>query len=69
MKNYFYLLLTSVMVLLLFSNVTEAQVTFSNGPLYVRVDSYGAIRFFTIQGTDTLQHINRISLLAAGNEG
>ena len=34
----------------------------------VRVDEYGAIRIFTIDGVDTTQHINRASFLVAGNE-
>jgi hypothetical protein len=49
--------------------IANAQITFDNGPLYIRVDSYGAIRFFTLTGADTVQHINRISLIAAGNQG
>ncbi len=44
-----------------------AQATFGTGPLYVRVGQYGEIRIFTIEGVDTVQHINRISLIAAGN--
>ncbi|MFI5237872.1 MAG: hypothetical protein ACHQLA_08040, partial [Ignavibacteriales bacterium] len=44
-----------------------AQATFGTGPLYVRVGPYGEIRIFTIEGVDTVQHINRISLIAAGN--
>jgi hypothetical protein len=37
------------------------------GKINVRVDKYGAIRIFTTEGTDTIQHINRISVMAAGN--
>jgi hypothetical protein len=51
------------------NEITNAQVTFDNGPLYIRVDAYGAVRFFTLSGSDTVQHINRISVIAAGNEG
>jgi hypothetical protein len=49
------------------SNIAEAQVTFGTGKINVRVDKYGAIRIFTTEGTDTVQHINRISVIAAGN--
>lgn len=63
------LLFVFFFVLFIIGEFTNAQVTFSNGPLYIRVDAYGAIRIFTLAGTDTVQHINRISLIAAGNEG
>jgi hypothetical protein len=67
MKKYLSILFISSFILLGLSNDLFAQVTFGNGPLYIRVDAYGAIRIFTVEGTDTLQHINRISVLAAGN--
>lgn len=69
MKKLLLSVFAILFVLLVFSEIATAQVTFSNGPLYIRVDAYGAIRIFTIEGVDTVQHINRISFIAAGNEG
>ncbi len=57
------------LVLFAFTEFANAQATFSNGPLYIRTDNYGAVRVFTLDGLDTVQHINRISAMAAGNEG
>ena len=37
------------------------------GKINIRVGEYGEIRIFTTEGVDTVQHINRISLIAAGN--
>lgn len=67
MKNYLHIVFASVLMLICLSGITEAQVTFGTGKINVRVDAYGAIRIFTTEGIDTLQHINRISVLAAGN--
>ncbi|MEO8232110.1 MAG: T9SS type A sorting domain-containing protein [Ignavibacteriota bacterium] len=67
MKNYLHIILSSVLMLVFCSSVAEAQVTFGTGKINVRVGQYGEIRIFTTEGVDTLQHINRISLLAAGN--
>ncbi|MFZ1279681.1 MAG: T9SS type A sorting domain-containing protein [Ignavibacteriaceae bacterium] len=69
MKKQVQFLFLIIFALLTFGEIANAQVTFDNGPLYIRVDDYGAIRVFTLAGTDTVQHINRISLIAAGNEG
>lgn len=69
MKKRLLFLFVIFLSLFIFEQASFSQVTFSNGPLYIRVDAYGAIRFFTLAGTDTVQHINRISLIAAGNEG
>jgi hypothetical protein len=44
----------------------EAQEIFDTGKMQVRVDAYGAMRFWTIEGTDTVQHLNRVSPLVAG---
>lgn len=55
----------------LFAGVTlqtsYAQITFGTGKMNVRVDDYGALRIFTTEGADTIQHINRASVLVAGN--
>ncbi len=67
MKNYLHIVLSSVLMLIFLSSIVEAQVTFGTGKINVRVDAYGAIRIFTTEGVDTVQHINRISVLAAGN--
>jgi hypothetical protein len=67
MKKYLPILFGLTLFLFGLSTELFAQVTFGTGPLYIRVDAYGAIRIFTVEGTDTLQHINRISVLAAGN--
>lgn len=53
--------------LLVLNDLCVAQVTFGTGMMNVRVDTYGAIRIFTTEGTDTVQHINRASFLVAGN--
>jgi len=45
----------------------KAQEIFGTGTIDVRVDAYGAVRIWTTEGTDTVQHINRSSVLVAGN--
>jgi hypothetical protein len=67
MKTFFRILFTSALLLLFVSSLTDAQVTFGTGKVNIRVGTYGEIRIFTTEGVDTVQHINRISLLAAGN--
>ena len=67
MKSYLHGFLICALIFLISSNIAEAQVTFGTGKINVRVDKYGAIRIFTTEGTDTVQHINRISVIAAGN--
>lgn len=67
MKDYILGLFVSILLLGFLVDTTEAQVTFGTGKMDVRVDDYGAIRIFTTEGTDTVQQINRISLLVAGN--
>lgn len=67
MKKFVHFFLTSVFFIMLAGNISQAQVTFGTGKINVRVDKYGAIRIFTTEGTDTVQHINRVSILAAGN--
>ncbi len=69
MKNSLLVLLLTVIIWGVNFQSTNAQVTFGTGTINVRVDDYGAIRIFTTEGVDTLQHINRISLIVAGNEG
>ena len=67
MKNL--LLILSIFSLLLLVSVGElnAQEIFGTGTIDVRVDAYGAVRIWTTEGTDTVQHINRSSVLVAGN--
>ena len=67
MKNFLHGFFVSALIIFFASNLAEAQVTFGTGKINVRVDKYGAIRIFTTEGTDTIQHINRISVIAAGN--
>ncbi|QQS35252.1 MAG: T9SS type A sorting domain-containing protein [Ignavibacteriales bacterium] len=69
MKNSLLVLLLMVFFVGIIQQRTIAQVTFGTGTINVRVDDYGAIRIFTTEGVDTLQHINRISLIVAGNQG
>ena len=61
-----FLLFVSVFSLLL-SSTSFTQVIFGTGKINVRVGQYGEIRIFTTEGVDTVQHINRISVIAAGN--
>jgi hypothetical protein len=67
MKSYLHIILASVLLLVLVSSIADAQVTFGTGKINVRVGLYGEIRIFTTEGVDTVQHINRISVIAAGN--
>jgi len=67
MSRYFHILFASALLLVCFSDIASAQVTFGTGKIYVRGGQYGEIRIFSAEGVDTLQHINRISLIAAGN--
>ena len=67
MNSYLHSFFICVLIFVLANNFAEAQVTFGTGKINVRVDTYGAIRIFTTEGVDTTQHINRISLIAAGN--
>ncbi|MDP2364048.1 MAG: T9SS type A sorting domain-containing protein [Ignavibacteria bacterium] len=67
MKSYLQVLLASLLLLVLVSSIADAQVTFGTGKVNIRVGLYGEIRIFTTEGVDTVQHINRISVIAAGN--
>jgi hypothetical protein len=67
MKTYLQIFLSVVLIQIFTSSTIEAQVTFGTGKINVRVDAYGAIRIYTTEGVDTVQQINRISFLAAGN--
>jgi hypothetical protein len=63
---------TALFVLLLFSlisteNIYSQAQLYDTGAMQMRVDSYGAMRFWTIEGTDTVQHLNRVNVLVAGN--
>ncbi len=66
MKNYTLVLLVSILLAGALIE-TNAQVIYDTGSMQVRVDAYGAMRFWTIEGTDTLQHLNRVNVLVAGN--
>ncbi len=65
MKNFILFLF-----LLAFSLITTygQNVFISNGSAVVRVEQYGALRYSTISGTDTLVQIDRASLLVGGAE-
>jgi hypothetical protein len=67
MKKYLQILFASALLLVFVTSVADAQVTFGTGKINIRVGEYGEIRIFTTEGVDTVQHINRISLIAAGN--
>jgi len=68
MKSYILVLFVSILLLGFLVDTAFAQaVIYDTGKMQVRVDTYGAMRFWTIEGTDTVQHLNRISVLVAGN--
>lgn len=68
MKNHTFVLFVSVLLLGFLVDTAFAQsVLYNTGKMQVRVDPYGAMRFWTIEGTDTVQHLNRVSVLVAGN--
>jgi hypothetical protein len=69
MKSRILILVAIIVSFGFFTETSFAQVTFSTGKLQVRVDDYGAMRFWTIEGTDTVQQLNRASALVAGNVG
>ncbi len=63
---------TALLVLLLLSvfsteNIHSQAQIYDTGTMQMRVDTYGAMRFWTIEGTDTVQHLNRVNVLVAGN--
>ena len=63
---------TALSVLLLLSvisteNIYSQAQLYDTGTMQMRVDTYGAMRFWTIEGTDTVQHLNRVNVLVAGN--
>lgn len=68
MKHCFHFFFACVLLFVFVADIVEAQVTFGTGKIYVRSGKYGEIRIFSAEGVDTLQHINRISLIAAGNK-
>jgi len=67
MKQYSHIVFAFVLLIFFAGDIANAQVTFGTGKINVRVGTYGEIRIFTTEGVDTVQHINRISVLAAGN--
>jgi hypothetical protein len=69
MKSYtvvlfVFLLLAGVLI----ENIFSQTQIYNTGTMQMRVDSYGAMRFWTIEGTDTVQHLNRVNVLVAGNQ-
>ncbi len=56
-----------VILILFISKNILAQVSFSTGKIIVRVDDYAAIRIYSIDGSDTVQQLNRVSLLVSGD--
>jgi hypothetical protein len=68
MKNSTFFLFVLVLFVSFLIETTNAQaLIFNTGKMQVRVDSYGAMRFWTIEGPDTIQHLNRVNILVAGN--
>lgn len=68
MKNSTFLLVVSILCIgFIFETANAQALLFNTGKMQVRVDSYGAMRFWTIEGTDTIQHLNRVNILVAGN--
>jgi hypothetical protein len=53
---------------LLAENTFSQAMIYDTGTMQVRVDTYGAMRFWTIEGIDTVQHLNRVNVLVAGNQ-
>ncbi len=68
MKSYTLVLFISLLLSCVFieNNYSQTQY-FDTGTMQMRVDTYGAMRFWTIEGTDTVQHLNRVNVLVAGN--
>ena len=56
-----------VFLILFFTQNILAQVSFGTGKIFVRVDDYAAIRIYSIDGGDTVQQLNRVSLLVCGD--
>lgn len=68
MKNSTLFLLVTILCLgFIFETANAQALLFDTGKMQVRVDSYGAMRFWTIEGADTIQHLNRVNILVAGN--
>lgn len=69
MKSYTNYFLLSILFLGFLVDTASAQsMLFDTDKMQVRVDTYGAMRFWTIEGTDTVQHLNRVNILVAGNQ-
>jgi len=68
MKSYTMVLLVSIILLGFLIETSFAQaVIYDTGSMQVRVDTYGAMRFWTIENADTVQHLNRVNVIVAGN--
>lgn len=67
MKSSILRFFAFAIIFVLASNIVDAQLIFMSGKLKVRVDNYGAIRIYTTEGLDTLQQINRMNVMIAGN--
>ena len=63
MVLFISLLLSCVFI----GNIKSRTQIYDTGSMQMRVDTYGAMRFWTIEGTDTVQHLNRVNVLVAGN--
>ena len=69
MKSYTNYFLLSILFLGCLVDTAWAQsMLFDTDKMQVRVDTYGAMRFWTIEGVDTVQHLNRVNILVAGNQ-
>lgn len=66
MKSYTLVLCITVLLIGFFVESAFTQEIYDTGKMQVRVDAYGAMRFWTIEGTDTVQHLNRVNAIVAG---
>ena len=62
------IILFTILLLSFLITLSAQNVFISNGDAVVRVEQYGALRYSTISGTDTLIQIDRASLLVGGAE-
>lgn len=67
MKSSILRFFAFAIIFVLASNIVDAQLIFRSGKLQVRVDNYGALRIYTTEGLDTLQQINRMNVMIAGD--
>ncbi len=68
MKSYTWILFVLLLLSGVFiENINSQTQIYGTGTMQMRVDTYGAMRFWTIEGNDTIQHLNRVNVLVAGN--